>query len=293
MLDYKGLEALYTIINTQSFEKAAQTLFITQPAVSQRLKSLEKYYGEALLIRALPYKPTKLGEILLGHFKRLLSLEEMLAGQISDAKVRPKLSIAISRDMLETWFLNLLCDANLFDHALLEAIADDQDITHEYMRKGLVSSCITTHKEPISGCQTIKLGTFDYCLVASPSFLKTYFQGKKHNDNLLQAPTLIFDTQDKLHQDYLRQYFNIEERPQHIHTLPSVHGFKRFVMQGYGYGLLPKVDIQSDLATGKLVEIFKHKRWRMPIYWHSWAIESELEKTFREFVMAYVKHHLR
>jgi DNA-binding transcriptional LysR family regulator len=36
MIDYKGLEALATIIESNSFEMASRKLCITQPAISQR-----------------------------------------------------------------------------------------------------------------------------------------------------------------------------------------------------------------------------------------------------------------
>ena len=58
MFDYKSLEALAAVIDQQSFDKAAERLYITQSAISQRIKSLEQYVGQPLLIRDLPYSPT-------------------------------------------------------------------------------------------------------------------------------------------------------------------------------------------------------------------------------------------
>ena len=43
MLDYRGIEALQSVLSLQSFEKAAAKLHITQSAVSQRIKNLESY----------------------------------------------------------------------------------------------------------------------------------------------------------------------------------------------------------------------------------------------------------
>lgn len=64
MLDYRALAALQAVIETQGFETAANKLFITQSAVSQRIKALENHYGEPLLIRTIPYQPTAFGESL-------------------------------------------------------------------------------------------------------------------------------------------------------------------------------------------------------------------------------------
>ena len=53
-LDYKLLQALATVIKEQSFERAASNLFITQSAVSQRIKQLEQFLSQPVLIRSSP-----------------------------------------------------------------------------------------------------------------------------------------------------------------------------------------------------------------------------------------------
>ena len=45
MLDYKLIEALAMVTAEGGFEKAAQSLLITQSAVSQRIKALEELTG--------------------------------------------------------------------------------------------------------------------------------------------------------------------------------------------------------------------------------------------------------
>src|SRR5438270_716930 len=102
MLDYRGVEALHTVQELQSFEAAAKKLHVTQSAISQRIKGLETHYGEPVLIRTLPYRPTRLGKQLIAHFKRICLLEEALEEQIGAAAVKPHLSIALNRDSLET-----------------------------------------------------------------------------------------------------------------------------------------------------------------------------------------------
>ena len=75
MIDYQAVAALSAVIETQSFQKAAEKLFVTQSAVSQRIKSLENFYGKPVLIRSLPYRPTHLGTALLEHFRRTMLLK--------------------------------------------------------------------------------------------------------------------------------------------------------------------------------------------------------------------------
>src|SRR5688572_5041658 len=102
MIDYRGIEALHAVQELQSFEAAARKLRITQSAVSQRIKALETYYGEPVLIRTPPFRATKLGGQLIGHYKRICLLEDSLNQELRANTEAPQIAIAINRDSLET-----------------------------------------------------------------------------------------------------------------------------------------------------------------------------------------------
>ncbi|STM47146.1 chromosome initiation inhibitor [Escherichia coli] len=59
--DYRTLQALDAVIRERGFERAAQKLCITQSAVSQRIKQLENMFGQPLLVRTVPPRPTEQG----------------------------------------------------------------------------------------------------------------------------------------------------------------------------------------------------------------------------------------
>lgn len=276
MLDYRGIEALYTVQELQSFEAAAKKLHITQPAVSQRIKGLENEYGEPVLIRSLPYRPTLLGEHLISHYKRLSLLEEALKQEMGNEKVRPHLAIAINRDSLETWFLELVRETSLFESITLEIIADDQELTLDYLKKGIVSACLSTSKKEIPGGKAVFVGDMEYYLVASPGFVK------KHKKDLLHAPALKFDQNDTLHAKYLEKFFSMSDEGLPYHTVPSVQGFKQFALLGYGAGLIPKIDILQELKKKKLIHLFPDKVWKVPYYWHYWDIDAKFYKMFNQ-----------
>lgn len=277
MLDYRGLEALSVVIETSSFQAAAKKLYITQSAVSQRIRGLESYYGQPLLVRTQPYEPTALARGLLAHYQRVKLLEDDLnIEQLSE----PKLSIVLSRDSLETWFLKLLRTSSFLQEVNIDIITDDQDVTLSYLKKGLVLACITTQKASISGCESKFIGHFDYVLACTADFKARYFKKKNAKHNLLTAPTLIFDHKDVLLQQYLKARFNIEEAVTNYHTIPSVRGFKQFTLSERGYSLIPKIDIVDELASGELVQLYPSKIWRMPVYLQYWQIQTATTKTF-------------
>lgn len=293
MIDYRAISAIHAVIELQSFDAAAKKLNITQSAVSQRIQTLENYFGKPALIRAHPYKPTELGTLLLGHYQQLQFLEQSLKHELNQEIHSPKISIAISRDSLETWFAHVMQELKSLGTIKLEIISDDQEVTLDYLRKGLVSACASTQKQAISGCQAKLLGIFEYLLVASPQFAKYYFSNQKVEKSLINAPSVIFDYKDKLHAHYLKKFFKLTDIDFNHHIVPSVSGFKRLAVQGHAYALIPKIDILEELKSGTLVNLFPDKTWQMPVYWHSWIIENKTYKAFNELVFRITQKWLK
>lgn len=293
MLDYRGIEALYTIQELQSFEAAAKKLHITQSAISQRIKGLETYYGKPVLTRTLPYRATELGKQLIGHFRRICLLEEDLEKQLETSRIKPRISIALNRDSLETWFLDLIEETDIFNELVLEVIADDQELTLDYLKNGLVSACLSTSEKEIIGGRAHFLGNMEYALVASPGFVKKHFSEGSSKECLSKATALKFDRNDNLHERYLEKFFNLDGKELNYHIIPSVSGFKKFALLGYGYGLIPKIDIIEELKKKLLVQLYIEKVWKIPLYWHYWAVDSKFYQKFNADIIHHVMNKLK
>lgn len=70
-----------------SFSKAAKALFISQPAVSKHIKSLEVYYKTTLFERrGNEIKLTQAGEILFKHLRDARTIEKQLEFELSTLK---------------------------------------------------------------------------------------------------------------------------------------------------------------------------------------------------------------
>ena len=81
-MDIKALEDFICLAETGSFSKAADKRFITQPAFSRRIKSLENWFGTDLVDRSqFPTRLTVSGE------KVLTTAQQIIAG-LSDCKIQ-------------------------------------------------------------------------------------------------------------------------------------------------------------------------------------------------------------
>ena len=75
----RRLQVFYTVVKAGSFTKAAERLFMTQPAVTFQIKQLEEHFNTRLLERGHgKLKLTPAGEIVFAYAEKMLSLDEEL-----------------------------------------------------------------------------------------------------------------------------------------------------------------------------------------------------------------------
>jgi len=86
MLDTK-IKTFLSLVETESFTKTADILFITQPAVSHQIRLLEKEYGITIFNRSgKSLKLTAEGEILFKYAQRAVAIEEAAIHALEDAR---------------------------------------------------------------------------------------------------------------------------------------------------------------------------------------------------------------
>ena len=83
-MDTRQLAAFCAVVERRSFSRAAESLGVTQPAVSLQVRSLEKRLGTQLLDRSgRRVEPTEAGRRLYAGAQRLLELEEQVLGEVA------------------------------------------------------------------------------------------------------------------------------------------------------------------------------------------------------------------
>jgi DNA-binding transcriptional LysR family regulator len=74
-MDFRQIEIFVKVAELGSFSRAAEALYLTQPTVSERVRSLEEELGIKLLDRQQRgASPTKAGQLLLAYAQRILQL---------------------------------------------------------------------------------------------------------------------------------------------------------------------------------------------------------------------------
>ncbi|MFW5489494.1 MAG: LysR family transcriptional regulator ArgP [Desulfovibrio sp.] len=290
MLDYKGIEALAAVVREGGFEKAAASLYITQSAVSQRIRAIEERAGRLLLNRTNPPRPTSAGRLVLRHQAQVALLEnDLQAALFPEAEEGfASLPVGVNADSLAIWFHQAMGSFVARERMLLDLYVDDQDQTHKLLRKGEVLGCVSSLAEETRGCRTVRLGSMTYRLVASPEYVAKYlpdfgtdfWTGGPTLEAMSKAPLLCFNRRDKVHEPLFDIMYNGKQPDSPCHYVPSIEGHVGLVLAGAGYGMVPDQHSQPHLRSGRLIDLAPEHAQCIGLYWHCWNLESDLLKRF-------------
>ncbi|PHM49744.1 LysR family transcriptional regulator ArgP [Xenorhabdus miraniensis] len=272
--DYRSLQALDAVIRERGFERAAQKLCITQSAVSQRIKQLENLFGQPLLVRTVPPRPTEQGQKLLALLHQVELLEAQWLGDENDNEIPLLLSLAVNADSLATWLLPALHPVLSDLPIRLNIQVEDETRTQERLRRGEVVGAISIQAQPLPSCLVDKLGALDYLFVASPKFAERFFPNGVTRSALLKAPAVAFDHLDDMHQAFLQQNFDLSPGSVPCHIVNSSEAFVQLAKQGSTCCMIPHLQIDKELRAGELVDLTPGLCQRRMLYWHRFTPES-------------------
>jgi len=87
------LKTLIEVVRTGSITKAAESLCVTQSAISRRIKFIETQYGYELLDRSGPVlKATAQGRIVLEKAEKIIELEQDLHNALNEKETKPEIT---------------------------------------------------------------------------------------------------------------------------------------------------------------------------------------------------------
>jgi LysR family transcriptional regulator, chromosome initiation inhibitor len=274
-LDPAALACLAAIVDEGSFEGAAQTLAITQSAVSHRLKALESAVGQPMLVRSRPLVLTQTGKLLLRYARQLNAMQVDLARDLShnERVLDQRIPIAVNADSLATWIphaLNPVVQRGI----RLEILVDDQDFTHEWLKQGSVLGCVSTVAHALQGCTATPLGSMRYVAAASPKLAKAISLKGFSAQTLAEHPFLVFNRKDDMQRQWAARALGLK-RVKLLETfVPSTEASVRAMLLGWGIGVAPELLLAPLIAKGQLVAIEPDSPIDIELYWHRWSVSS-------------------
>lgn len=257
-MELHQLRGFFEVARERSFTRAAERLFLTQPAISLQLKALEEELGQALFERGRKsVRLTPAGEILFGYVREVFSRLEEARNEI-DALGRllgGRLVIGTSDTnctyilppVLET-FRQRYPGVELDIRNRMSAEVGQLVLDHE-VDFGLATLPVR-HRDLV--CEGL-FGRRDV-LVCPPGH---EMAGRKFVQfrTLAQYPLLVLErgsTSRRLLEDALRAA-GLEL--QTAMNLGGIEVIKRFVEIGLGLALVPRFAVRAEVETGRVAAV--------------------------------------
>ena len=241
--DYELLCQLYKI---GTVRKTAKKIMISQPAVSQRLKFIEEYFGEQIFIRtAKKLELTPSGEIIIAHAKKVLQQETALKNTLalSSEEVRGTLSIACSTVISQQYMPQILAKfTKMYPLVSVELVTG----LSEHLKNELDNYHVTILRGEKDNEHESHL------ILEDPLYIfdtESFTSGK-----VKERPLISFKSDDSLQELTNHWLFNhqSEIKPVQVISVDQIETCKQFMKEGLGMAVLP----QS--VSSSLKEVYPH-----------------------------------
>ena len=261
MVNLDLYRVFYTVAKSGSLTKAAEELYISQPAVSRSIKQLETQLGVSLFTRT--HRGMTLsaqgGKVIFNEVERALSLLNEAENRIEEMKNSATGVIRIGAS--DTIFEYFLADKIVEFHERFPAVKFEltADFTPDTIEKLKADKCdVAFVNLPISPDPDLKL--YGNCMRLNDVFVV----GEKYKElaenpvsltDLKNYPLILMDQNTVARRSLSNFLSSLGVDLQPSIEVGSWDLMKRLVLRGMGVGVIPREYAASQLQNGSLFEI--------------------------------------
>lgn len=256
-MDLASLQVFQTVAREQSFSRAAEKLYRTQPAVSIAIRKLEEWVGQPLFVRGSGARTlTDAGNLLLEYADRMLNLREEIRKGVKQLQglERGQVSIGVNESAI---------------HALLPALESyrqihpgiqirvhrvfSRDVPREVLSHQLdlgVISYVPKEQE----LAAVEFFRDSLALVLWPDHPLT----KKREVDIqeLATETFVAHIVESPYRHRVEQMFARHRVPLRMEIeMPTIESIKMFVKMKKGVAIVPRMCAAHEIEEGALREV--------------------------------------
>ncbi|AXS82041.1 LysR family transcriptional regulator [Marinobacter sp. Arc7-DN-1] len=252
-MDSNALKAFLTIVDQGSFSEAAETLHLTQPAISKRLASLENQLGTTLLDRShRQIRLTDAGSRLLPHARRIL--DEIHNARIAlspdSGQVEGELQIIASHHIglhhLPNWLRRFKRE---YPQVSINLQFMESDAAYEQMRKRNAELAFVTLSDSMAPSFTVFAQWPDPMVFVAGAGHPLASLSQPALSDLADHPALLPDTTTATYRVVSRLFLeaNLHLNPQ----MPTnyLETLKMMTSVGLGWSVLPSRMVDDSLRV--------------------------------------------
>lgn len=233
------LEAFMAIVKHKTVHGAASAIHLTQTAVTQRIRSLEKQLKITLFVRTRRgMLLTQEGEALLRYCQAAKALEGEALAYIQKTGTETEIELTISAPtsiMRARIVPACLPIMQSFPNLLMHFDVDDGEDRHEKLRAGLADLVILRKEHVRPEMQHKMLLPEEYVLVGSAKW-----KGRRLKEIIQNERIIDFDQTDTVTFDYLKHYDLLDIAKHSRYFVNRTENLALMVAAGIGYTTLAK-----------------------------------------------------
>lgn len=249
-------EIIKILAEEKNMRKAAERLFLTQPALSQRLQSIEKDWGAQLFIRSQKgLSPTPAGELVIQYANETIIRKEEIFDTIQalNSKVHGTLKIACASIVGQNWLPKVLKDfVTLYPDAKISLITGWSSEIVKALYEGEAHVGIVRGQAEWKGK---KIHLFrDMMYLVDKEIEKI--------DDILTTdrPFIQFKSDSNYYQEiqhWWQRYFSSNPKRQII--VDQIETCKQMALNGIGYAILPSITLSEEENVNKIPLTYTEK----------------------------------
>ncbi len=293
MARLEEFEALCQVVEQKSFSRAAESLGISQPAVSLRIKSLETGYGIELLHRdGFEIQPTEAGRAVYDYARQIVDLYAQSRQMVRElnGRVRGKLIIGASTGPGE-YLLPLLLGSFKARYPQVDialCVGDSSETIDNVLRYRFELGFVgATRRDSHLNFDPFMQDRL--VLVVSPEHPWAGREAVSYEE-LLEAPLILQQYGSgatMVIREMLKEYGIDFERLNIVAEIGLQESVKTAVRAGLGVTIISRMGVVEELARGLLVEVpvegLELNRNLYAVYRRMTPL-SNLARTFLDFV---------
>ncbi|GEM81257.1 LysR family transcriptional regulator [Vibrio superstes] len=256
-MDVKVFKTFLEVAKERHFGRASENLYITQAAVSARIKQLESYFDTTLFIRDRnAIKLTSAGERLIGY-------AEVMVNTLQQAKFE------LSLDSGKALQLTIGGTPNIWDAYLQNGLSI---ITDSFAGYGFMAESLS--REQLN--RNLLERTLDMAFGLDPLKSDELECSKIADLVLTMVSTVPSSDQNVFEQNYVYVDWGTKFASEHAERHPQIPApYLRtstgrialdFILEKGGTAYLPKSVVEPFIASGQLHKVEQIEDWKRPIY---------------------------
>lgn len=243
------LDMIKVLAEEGNMRKASERLFLSQPALSQRLQSIEKEWGTLLFIRSQKgLEPTPAGELVIAYAREaIVKREETIETIASMAnKVHGTLKIACASIIGQTWLPQVLKEyVQLYPDAKISLITGWSSEIVKALYEGEAHVGIVRGQVEWKSRKTYlfrdQLYLVDREITSIEELLET------------DRPFVQFKSDSNYYMEIQRWWQrHFSRNPGRQITVDQIETCKQLALNGIGYAILPSITLTGDEEVNKV-----------------------------------------